>query len=134
MLIVDASVAVKFAIAESGADRARSLLLRREQVVAPDILVSELANALWKKELRGELDPVDRALALQAGLDPFDEFAACAPLAGRALELAVMLKHPVYDCFYLALAEMRAGTFVTADARLIARLSQSGWGGLFETL
>ena len=42
--IVDTSVAVKWAVAEEGADLAASFL--GGDVVAPDLLRSELANAL----------------------------------------------------------------------------------------
>jgi hypothetical protein len=31
--------------------------------------------------------------------------------------------HPVYDCFYLALAEQANASFVTADSRLFERLA-----------
>ena len=37
-----------------------------------------------------------------------------------AMALAIRLKHPIYDCFYLALAERERCALVTADARLIA--------------
>jgi predicted nucleic acid-binding protein len=36
------------------------------------------------------------------------------------MALAIRLKHPIYDCFYLALAERKRCALVTADARLIA--------------
>ena len=48
-------------------------------------------------------------------------------LAGRALELASRLRHPAYDCFYLALAEARSAHFVTADRRLLDRLVGTPW-------
>jgi predicted nucleic acid-binding protein len=103
-------------------------------LIAPDILASEVASALWKKQLRGDLDEHERNLALRASLDAYDEFAPCKDLAPRALELAVALKHPVYDCFYLALAEMRKAMFVTADVRLLNRLNVGGWDGAFSNL
>jgi predicted nucleic acid-binding protein len=40
-------------------------------------------------------------------------------LLARAMEVARLLKHPVYDCVYLALAERERATVVTADARLL---------------
>jgi predicted nucleic acid-binding protein len=133
-LVVDASVAVKFGVKEAGAEHAKALVARGEQIIAPDILASEVVSALWKKGLRGDLGLPERGIALAASLDAYDEFAPCKDLAERALELAIALKHPVYDCFYLALAEARDATFVTADARLLARLEQGGWEGKFEAL
>lgn len=133
-LVIDASVAVKLGVVEAGAERAKALITRGEKIIAPDLLVSEVASALWKKELRGDLDAHERVLALKASVDAYDELAPCKDLAERAIELAVALRHPVYDCFYLALTEERSGAFVTADARLLARLQQGGWAGRFEAL
>jgi predicted nucleic acid-binding protein len=41
----------------------------------------------------------------------------------RAMQVARRLHHPVYDCVYLALAEREDATFITADRRLLRRLS-----------
>lgn len=43
----------------------------------------------------------------------------------RALELALMLGLPVYDCIYLALAERLDGTLITADKRFLDALGAS---------
>ena len=45
------------------------------------------------------------------------------PLVPRAMDVARRLGHPVYDCVYLALAEREHATFITADQRLLRRLS-----------
>ncbi len=41
--------------------------------------------------------------------------------------MAVDLRHPVYDCFYLALAEAEEAPLVTADRRLLTRLTGTPW-------
>ena len=51
--IVDASVAIKWVVDEPGTEHA--LLLRRDSLAAPDLLVPECANILWKKVRRKEL-------------------------------------------------------------------------------
>jgi len=48
-------------------------------------------------------------------------------LSARAFALAHELDHPVYDCVYLALAEVEDARLVTADRRLLARLRGSAW-------
>jgi predicted nucleic acid-binding protein len=133
-LIVDASVAVKWGVLESGAAAAMALITRPERRVAPDLVIAEIANTLWKKEQRGEINAPDRGVALTACLGGYDEFAPMRSLVARALDLAIQLGHPAYDCFYLALAEAHGGTIVTADARFIERLQLSKWPGPFETL
>ncbi len=45
------------------------------------------------------------------------EFVAGEALLLRALSMANQIKHPVYDCLYAALAEMRGAPMVTADEK-----------------
>lgn len=132
-LIVDASVALKWVVPEKGVSKAEALLRRPEDIIAPALVLAEAANALWKKRRVGEL-AVDPGDALREIVHAFVEFVPEELLAPRALSLAVILDHPVYDCFYLALAEARGGTLITADGKLIARLKQGDWQGRFEAL
>ncbi len=46
-------------------------------------------------------------------------------LAGRALEIACEVQHPIHDCFYLAEAENRGDTLVTADKRFLHKVADS---------
>ena len=62
------------------------------------------------------------------------EFRPTAPLASRAIELALELDHPVYDCFYLALAEAEKTELVTADLRLEGRVRSTPWGASVRSL
>ncbi len=122
--VVDASVAMKWLVPEPLSDQAARLLDHPAGLSAPDMLVVEAANVLWRKAARREISggEADRALALLegSGLD----FHPVRPLAARALELARALAHPVYDCVYLALAERQRVPLVTADRRFIATISK----------
>jgi len=57
----------------------------------------------------------------------FDELVPLAGLSRRAAAIALALDHPVYDCFYLALAEARDAPMVTADRRLLRRVAEKHW-------
>ncbi|NQV81812.1 MAG: type II toxin-antitoxin system VapC family toxin [Alphaproteobacteria bacterium] len=115
-LVIDASVAIKWVVGEPGTDDALSL--RRHNLYAPDLLVSECANVLWKKVRRGELHP-DEAHAAAQLLERADlHLEPSRRLMRRTTELAIALDHPAYDCLYLALAESLACDLVTADERL----------------
>ena len=48
-------------------------------------------------------------------------------LAARAALISVSLRHPVYDCLYLALAEDRDTVVITADRRLRKAVRKSAW-------
>ena len=55
-LVVDASVAVKWLIAEDDSDVARELAASGEDLHAPRLMASEIANALWRKARLGEIE------------------------------------------------------------------------------
>ena len=126
-LIVDASVACKWFVAEPGSEAAAALLAGTQMLLAPDLIVPEVCSAAWSKLRRGEIG-AEQAAAMVEGLpDLLDELAPSAPLASRALAIANTLAHPAYDCFYLALAELRGAQMVTDDRRLLARLATTPW-------
>lgn len=120
-MIVDASVAVKWVVFEAGSEQALDLLGR--DLEAPTLWLAEAANALRTKCVRGEISESE---ASEFALDLMDapvvpiELGELLPMAMR---LALDLRHPIYDCFYLAAAGLRDTRLVTADRRLIARVA-----------
>jgi predicted nucleic acid-binding protein len=114
--VVDASVAIKWVVAEPGTKEA--LLLRRHRLVAPDLLVPECANILWKKVRRGELSKAEAILAARLLQRAEVELEPMRGLLEPATKLAIALDHPAYDCLYLALAEALSCALVTADEQL----------------
>lgn len=123
-LVVDASVAVKWVVAEEGTTEAVSLLTGHN-LAAPDLLTAECANILWKKVARSELAPDEAMLAARLLQRSDVELYPMRSLLEPATQLAIDLGHPAYDCIYLALAVGNGWQFVTADKRLIARARES---------
>jgi predicted nucleic acid-binding protein len=117
--VIDASVAAKWLAPEPDSPLAEALL--DDEMIAPDLLFAEVGNILWKKQLRGEMDAaatqVGSRWLLQVPVHVHDS----ASLLADALALALRLHHPVYDCFYLALAQRVDAPLVTADRQLHAR-------------
>jgi predicted nucleic acid-binding protein len=119
MIIVDASVAVKWVLPET--DSGPAVALREAgDLIAPSLVIAEIGNALWKSVLRGDVDKSDASAALQIAVGHFERIVPIDQLATRALELAVDLRHPIYDCLYLALAERERAPIVSADAKLLS--------------
>lgn len=116
--VVDASVAVKWLIAEPLSEEAARLLDGEFTLVAPDLLFAEATSALVAKHHHGEIDHEELAQAVDLlRLAPVSTPLSMRQLAASAARLAADLRHPVYDCVYLALAIHEAYPVVTADNR-----------------
>jgi predicted nucleic acid-binding protein len=134
ILVVDASVALKWFVEEEGSAEAASLLAHGDSLIAPDLIVPEVCNATWKMVRRGMMYPAQQFAAVSRLPSALDELVPTGNLASRAVALAMALDHPAYDCFYLALAEQRSGTLVSANLRLIKRVANTQWGGMLTDL
>ena len=122
-VVIDASVAIKWVAPEALSEHAVALL-DGPRLAAPDLLVAECANILWKKVGRGEMDQDAAIVAAQAIERVEIELVPMRLLLAESLKLALELGHPAYDCMYLALALARGCRFVTADGRLVNKLGQ----------
>lgn len=127
--VIDASIAVKWVVEEDGTPQA--LALRgRAKLIAPELLVAECANILWKKVQRDELSE-DEALFAARLLQGADiELLPTRSLLEAAARIAIALDHPAYDCLYLALAAANDCRFVTADERFLRKLGQGRLDGV----
>ena len=114
--VVDTSVVLKWVVAEEDSDLALTWV--GTPLAAPDLIEAELANALWKKVRGEEIEPEQAMRALGETSGALALMPA-APLAERALAMALELSHPVYDCFFLALASNLEVQILTADKRLV---------------
>jgi predicted nucleic acid-binding protein len=119
ILIVDASVAVKWVLPEADSERAAALRKPGDDLVAPSLVAAEIGNALWKSAMRGDIGKSEATAALPVALAHFALLVPVEELVTRAIELAINLRNPIYDCFYLALAERERASLVSADARLL---------------
>ena len=133
-LVIDASVAIKWFVKENLHDEARRLLDGQDDLHAPDLLVAELANVAWKKTARREIDARQARDIALAYLDGVPRLWSSADLVDRALQIALELGHPIYDCLYIACAEAVSGVLVTADGRLRAAVDATRFEPLVRYL
>ena len=129
MIVADASVAVRWTIDMPLSDAAEALLRGSRPIIAPDLVIAEVANA-FATAVRHSPATVQRA---RDGLDflPrwFAELVALSSLRNDAFKIAVDLAHPAHDCFYLALAEQRDCPLLTTDERLLQKVAGSPHAG-----
>ena len=122
--VVDASIVVKWLVKEEWSTEASSLLEGGATLIAPELLYAEVSNALWAMRRRGDIgeeDFVDATDALKVA--PVSVPFSMRQLVASASRLAADLDHPVYDCFYLALAVHEQYPVVTADLRFHRKVS-----------
>ncbi|MBC6424789.1 MAG: type II toxin-antitoxin system VapC family toxin [Hormoscilla sp. SP12CHS1] len=123
--VVDANVVAKWFIPEEYADMALRLLNESHELLAPDYVLAELGNILWKKIMLGDISqaeaqsilPAFRLLSVQ--LHPIES------RLGQALEMAANFQRSIYDCFYLTLAVEYQCQMITADRKFYNALQSS---------
>lgn len=125
-LVIDASVAMKWLVDEDGSEAA--FTLKDRDLAAPALLRIEAANVLRTLVARQAATPAEAldlfALLQDAPVTIVDHDEA---LERRALQLGLELGHPVYDCFYLALAERMNRRLITADNRFLKALRATSY-------
>jgi predicted nucleic acid-binding protein len=128
--VIDASVAVKWFIPEPQSDRAAFLLAEyradRLDLIAPDVLIAEVGNTLWKRSvLRGEIASADAQAMYRDFIDLRIPLRSSSALAEAALAIAVAHHHSLYDALYIALALERKCDLISADRTLVTKLSKA---------
>ena len=100
--VLDASVAVRWVIPERGSEPAAELLSRPIAWIAPRLMVTEVAAAMRRKVVDGELRAETARQALEAIVTAVDggtiRLADDEDVVGTALALALALGHTVPDC------------------------------------
>lgn len=123
LLVIDASVALKWAITEPGSDEASALLTdladNAVSLVAPEHLLGEVGNGLRKRVAQGALVPDDAVTALHAVAALGLEFIGGHQRWLRALRAALDWGITTYDAMYVTLAMDLDAELVTADRRLV---------------
>ena len=127
MIVIDASLAVKWFLEEPESDAARQKLADNlGQITVPDLFVIEVTAALVRNaNIHKRTYPAMRAhiadfAALLAG-NELQQVRPTPPQVAKAATLALDLGHPLKDCIYLALAVELGCDLVTCDARFAAK-------------
>jgi predicted nucleic acid-binding protein len=118
-LVIDTSVAIKWAVNEPGSDEALELISR--SLIAPDLFQAEVGNLLTKKVRGRELLEEQARLAFHQILSRVSLLPS-APFGDAAFDLSLSLGHSVYDCYFLAAAEAQGPFMVTADTIFAAKV------------
>jgi predicted nucleic acid-binding protein len=127
LLVVDCSVAVKWVVEEPMHAAARCVLRDPGRLIAPQLLLAEVANVASRKQARKEITPAQGAELVRLVAAAIGTWYDMRSIALRAFHLALTLDHAAYDCCYLALAELTGGRMLTDDRDFASRASTKGF-------
>ena len=122
--VLDASAVVRLILLDPVAADWSQTLETAGMVVAPELMLTEVANTLWKLQRAQQLQGVNPQELLVHAKGLVDHIEPDRQLQVEALALAIHFNHSVYDCLYLALARREAATLLTADRKLQTLASQ----------
>ncbi|MBG0795922.1 type II toxin-antitoxin system VapC family toxin [Methylocystis sp. H62] len=126
VVVVDASVAVKWYVAEAWRTEARNVLASAAELIAPDIILTEVANALRRKVTEGTVTKEQALNALDDLPASFSRIVHAEQTLRAAFDLALSLSHPFPDCVYLACAIMNGANLVTDDRKFLEKAVVNG--------
>jgi len=116
--VLDASVAVSISMNLPESTKFKQLIEACDLVIAPDLLVAEVSNAVWKYVKAGVIDSEQGDLVLERAIGFVDQFESSLILYREAFALSVNHQHPVYDALYVVLARRNNAVLATLDRRL----------------
>jgi len=122
MIVVDASVAVKWFIEEPDSAAADALLLRFGRAIhAPDLLLIETAGAIVRRHNERSQTHPEMIESASVWRFMWQNFVQAHRTGGdeviAATGIAADLGHPLKDCLYLALAIRLGCDLATSDVR-----------------
>jgi len=122
IVVVDASVAIKWYVSETYTANAERLLTGAYELNAPELIIPEFGNILWKKVRRNQLTEIEAAKIIAAFGKQSIVFHSHKSILEAAFIGAEDSGQTVYDWTYLALAVSLSCRFVTADEKFYKAL------------
>ena len=126
--VLDASVLAALYVDDPATEQAEAALARAEAdaLHAPDIALLEVANVLWKRVRRGELQAQDAMTAIADLSAAPIQFHSIGNLVAQSLALALSHGFTAYDATYVALATRVGGIVLTNDGGMRQRGIEAG--------
>jgi predicted nucleic acid-binding protein len=126
-VVLDANCAIEIALNKKEGQRLKALLDKSDQVLAPDLLVPEFVNVLWKYHQINQLSLELCDEALRVLLNLVEIFVPSTQLYRRAFALSRAQKtRATYEMFYLALALRENAVLLTLDGTLKKEARRAG--------
>ena len=125
-LVLDASAALEVVLERNRAGDFMRAIQEADTVMAPELLVPEVVNAIWKYHQFDRLDLNTCNRALELAIELADDLVPCKDLWREAILLARKSRRPAYDMFYIALARREDAAILTMDKALRKEAERHG--------
>lgn len=123
LLVVDSSIVIKWLVPEHDSALATSIYREFQAgnltLIAPELLLTEIGNIVWKKLQRQLLTVNEAGNIIGDVLSLPVTICSDRYLLSNAFDLAILHQRTVYDMLYVALAVREKCSFVMADERLV---------------
>lgn len=118
-VVMDANVAISIAEESEEGLAIQSLIMKDEDIYAPDFFCLEVASGFWKYVHAGHMKQDIAEKYYRAACNIPNRFIRQNDLVTEALHEAIRFDHSIYDMIYFALARRLNATFASLDRRLI---------------
>ena len=125
-LVVDTSAAIEVVLGRARSVEFARLLEDADEVLAPELIVAEVVNTIWKYHQfeNLSLSICDRSIELALGL--VDVLVPCKELYRETFLLARAARRSAYAMFYLALARREDAVLLSTDGALKKEAERQG--------
>jgi predicted nucleic acid-binding protein len=128
--VIDTSALVKYVLPEEDSSAAEKLVASHHagmvNLIAPEYILVESANVLWKHLQRHNVRPEEAVTSFRALTDLGMRLVPNGDLLEDALILAADNGITVYDALFCALAVRENVPLITSDNALVRRLTGTG--------
>jgi predicted nucleic acid-binding protein len=125
-VVLDASAAVEIALRHDRAVEFGRLLQEADEVLAPELLVAEVVNTVWKYHQFEKLSATVCDHALERAIGLVDRLIPGERIYREAFLLARAGRRPAHDMFYLAVARREDAALLTTDVGLRREAARQG--------
>jgi predicted nucleic acid-binding protein len=125
-IVLDASAAAHVAVDGAKAEGFREVLRKSKETLAPELVIPELVNAMWKAHQFSKMEAGECERAIEQAISLIDSLVSGKDLCRAAFQLARTAQKPAYDMFYLALAAREGATLLTLDSSLKKEAERRG--------
>lgn len=126
IVVLDASAALGIVLKKEKSGGYTESLADARAVIAPELCISEIANAAWKYYKYQRFTRAEAVSLAEDGIALVDQYIPVEGMWKEALRESITYDHPVHDVLYIICARRNDGVLFTYDKRLRQLCKEAG--------